>query len=216
MADIREKTKHMGKKEACSYLLNYYWYHALIAAAILALIFLFGTHYLFGRKPTLFSCVIVNQEMDAARDQKLAASFAESAGISEKQVMVDSNYNFSFGDLHLSGVNESSYEKFFFLWRNGEMDAVILSESFYQYCKEMGGEFKALVGKETEGFERYMDGEDCTAVVLDTDHFMEKACGKKGEKLLLAFPANAKHTEERGTFLSYLSSQKGTDWRDGI
>lgn len=206
LADIREKTKHMKKKEACSYVFTYYWYHMLIAVSIAALIFLLGIHYFGGKKPMLFSCIIVNQEIDAARDQKLAAFFAEVAGIPEEQVLVDSNYNFSFEDLHLSGVNESSYEKFFFLWRNGEIDAVILSESFYQHCRKMGGEFQVLTKEETEGFEVYEDGEECTAVVLGTDRFMEKVSGKEEEKLLLAFPVTAGHTAESRAFLSYLGS----------
>lgn len=202
--DIREKTSGMSRQEACSYVLTYYWYHILITVSIIALIFLFFTHYAFGNKKPLFTCIIVNQEMDTARDGRLAERFAKETGLPEKQVVIDSDYNFSYDDLKLEGVNEGSYEKFFFQWRNEEIDAVILPESFYRHCRKMGGEFRVLEESDIKGFEAYMDEGQRRAVILGADSFMEKVTGKQDEKLLLAFPSSGKHTEESREFLDYI------------
>lgn len=205
--DIKEKTSDMSRREACSYILAYYWYHILIAASIAALVLLFGSHYAFGNRKPVFTCIIVNQEMDASRDQEMAQSFAEEAQLPEDRVVIDSGYNFSYGEFRLEGTNESSYEKFFFQWQNQEIDAVILSESFYLHCKEMGGRFQTLEESETGGFAPYMDDGQCTAVVLGSDSFTELVNGKKDEKLLLAFPSSGKHVEESRKFLKCLSGE---------
>ena len=207
LADIREKTSQMSKKEACEYILTYYWYHILIIFSITALILLFGVHYAFGNKKPLFTCALVNQEQELLWDQELTEGFAAFSGLPDDRIVIDSDYNFSYGDVKLEGVNESSYEKFFFQWQNGELDAVILPESFYHYVKEMGGRFRTLTEEETEGFTVYMDGEACTAVVLEAAAFTERAVGKSGERQLLAFPGSGKHTEESMDFLKYMRIQ---------
>lgn len=204
LEDIKAKTSAMDRKEAFSYILTYYWYHILGIVLAAALILLFTGHYLFGNQKPIFTCVMVNQRMDDDRDQRIAKSFADAAGLPEKQVVVDSNYHFSYDQTILEGVNESSYEKFFFQWGNKELDAVILSEGFYRHCKSMGGEFRQLTEKETEGFAEYMDGGTCTAVILGRDRFLEQVNGKKDEKLLLAFPTTGKHEKESGQFLKFL------------
>lgn len=205
--DIQEKTAGLGRKETCAYILTYYWYHMLIFVAIVALVFLFGVHYGFGNKKPVFTCLMVNQEIDTVRDQEMAESFAKESGLPKDRVVIDSDYNFSYDGLQLEGVNESSYEKLFFQWQNQEIDAMIMSESFYMHCKEMGGGFHILDGQDTEGFTAYMDGGKCTAVVLGNDSFTELLNGKKDEKLLLAFPSSRKHTEENRSFLAYMKNQ---------
>ena len=71
-------------------------------------------------------------------------NFSKASGIDVNRMDINSDYNISYGDMHLEGINESSYEKFFLKWQNGELDAVILPESFYEYCKELGGYSKVL------------------------------------------------------------------------
>lgn len=202
--DIKEKTSGMNKQETCSYILAYYWYHILIVASVIALVLLFAIHYGFGNKKPLFTCLIVNQEMDGLRDQEMARSFAREAGLPEDRVVIDSDYNFSYGKFQLEGANESSYEKFFFQWQNQEIDAVIMSESFYLHCKELGGGFRVLEESEVEGFTAYMDEGQCRAVTLGNDRFTERVNGKKDEKLLLAFPVSGKHVEASKSFLEFL------------
>lgn len=203
--DIKEKTSGMGRKEALAYLFTYYWYHMLAFISVAALIFLFAAHYGFGNKKPLFTCMIVNQETDTGRDLRIRDAFAQDAGILPERVVIDSSYQFSFGQFQIQGVNESSYEKFFFQWGNHEIDAVILPESFYWHCKEMGGDFYALDGIDADGMELYVDEGQGKAVVLGEDRFMETAAGEKGGKLLLAFPISGESTEMRKSFLKFVS-----------
>ena len=204
--DIKEKTSDMDKKDTCSYIAAYYWPHIAGCIFMIALILLFGGHYLFGNKKPAFTCVIVNQKNDAGRDRRMAESYAEEAGLGSEEVRVDSDYIFSYGDVQIQGVNESSYEKFFFQWKNKEVDAVIMPESFYRYVKEMGGEFRSI--EDTGGFEAYMDGEICTAAVLGADSGPNQESWQIEEKLLLAFPSNGKHKDEADKFRIYLEHVK--------
>lgn len=199
--DIKEKTVGTSRQEKASYVFTYYWYHILIIISIIVLIFFTVRFYVFGNQKPEFTCVLVNQEMDDNRDARIAQIFAEENGIDPERVTVDSDYVFSYGDVQLQGVNESSYDKFFLKWRNEEIDAVILSESMYEFCREMRGEFRSLKDMDTSGFETYTDGGEVTAVVLGMDKFMEEATGTTEEKALLAFPDNGKHAELCDDFL---------------
>ena len=207
--DIREKTTGMNRKEKVSHVITYYWYHFLIIVSIVALIFFAVRFYVFGNQKPEFTCVLVNQEIDDDRDAEIAQSFAKENDLDPDLVTVDSDYVFSYGDVQLQGVNESSYDKFFLKWRNEELDAVILSESMYQYCREMRGEFRSLEDMDTSGFETYTDGGKVTAVVLGKDEFMEAAIGKTDEKLLLAFPDNGRHADLCDDFLQCIREFKG-------
>lgn len=203
IADVGEKTSNMNKKEKYSYIATYYWPHILGVVSIIALFLLFGEHYLFGNSKPEFTCVFVNQRVDIERDGKIAETFSKEAKLDIKEVAIDSDYNFSYGDIHLEGVNESAYDKFFFQWQNGELDAVILSEGFYQYCQELGGEFRSIEVEEIGKFEPYMDDGICTAVVLGKDNFTKIVSGSETERLLLAFPKTGKHEENSKKFLRY-------------
>ena len=218
--DIRSKTKNMSRQAKTEYILNYYWYHMLGIAAAAALILLFAAHYGLGNKKPLFTCLMINQGLDEARDLRIRDEFAQRADLPRERVVVDSDYNFSYGQFRLEGTNESSYEKFFFQWRNQEIDAVILSESFYKHCREMGGDFRVLANEMSEGagnrLQAYMDEGECRAVVLGTDLYTKKITGKEDEKLLLAFPEYGNSSEsslkESRIFLEYACEklQEGT------
>lgn len=210
LKEIREKTSGMGRKEACSYIFTYYWYHMLGIAAAAALIFLFAVHYGFGNKKPVFTCVIVNQVTDGEEDLRLRDDFAGWSGLQKERIVIDSSYLFSYGDLRMEGTNESSYEKFFFQWRNRELDAVIVPESFYRHCKGMGGSFHLLEEREiTEaGSLPYMDEGECRAVLLSEAGLMEKITGRQDEKLLLAFPETGELSEESKSFLKYMCGER--------
>ena len=124
--DIREKTEGMSRQDKVSYILTYYWYHMLIIFSVLALIVIFIVHYATYKKPE-FTCVMVNQQIDTQRDNQMTEGFAKFSKMDPKRIEINSNYNFSYGDLKLADVNESSNEKFFLQWRNNELDAVIMS-----------------------------------------------------------------------------------------
>lgn len=213
--DIKEKTSGMGRKEALAYIFTYYWYHMLAFVSVAALIFLFAAHYGSGNKKPLFTCMIVNQQTDAGRDLRIRDAFAQYADILPERVVIDSGCQFSYGQFRIQGVNESSYEKFFFQWGNHEIDAVIMPESFYRHCREMGGDFYVLDGKDVEGMELYMDEGQAKAAVLGEDRFMETAAGEKGGKLLLAFPVSGERTQMRNSFLKFVS-RTWKDHKEGI
>lgn len=183
--DIREKTSEMSKGERVSYILTYYWYHILGVVSVVALIFIFAMHYI-GKQEVTFSCVRVNREINTARDNEITKEFAKFSGEKTDSIVIDSNYNFSYGDVKLEGVNESSYEKFFLQWRNGELDAVIMPKSFYQHCLEMNGEFLEI------------DKDNGTFVLLGED--------QNGEDIVLAFPSTGKHEKMRKEFLNYVNA----------
>lgn len=140
--DIRTKTKDMDREHAAEYVLNYYWYHILLGAIALGLLILLIYHVFWGRnqKPE-FTCVIVNQEVNFSRDARMAEQFSAFSGIREKKCSIDSDYLISYDEVELPEANESSYEKFFFNWSSGVIDAVVMPESFYKYCLELGGAF---------------------------------------------------------------------------
>lgn len=83
-ADLKENMKGMDRKEAASYIKSYYWYHILcgICAAVLLVFGVFHFTVLAKVRP-VFTCVMVNQEIDSARDRKLADAFSQNLGISE-------------------------------------------------------------------------------------------------------------------------------------
>lgn len=203
VVDIREKTSGMDRKSRCSYILTYYWPHILGSISIVALILLFSGHYIYGNKKPEFTCVMVDQGTDTDRDSRMAESFAEENGLDSELVTVDSSYIFSYGEYQMQGVDESSYEKFFFQWRNQELDAVIMPESFYQYCLEMGGSFRIINVSDTGTLEPYMDGGECRGVILGMDSFAEEVFGVE-EQLLLAFPETEREVKYNKEFLSYI------------
>lgn len=202
--DIREKTEGMSRQDKVSYILTYYWYHMLIIFSVLALIVIFIVHYATYKKSE-FTCVMVNQQIDTQRDNQMTEEFAKFSKMDPKRIEINSNYNFSYGDLKLADVNESSNEKFFLQWRNNELDTVIMTESFYEYCKEVGGEFRDLDawGIDTGTYEKYQDHGKTTGIVLGTDQMTEKVTGT-GEKLLLVFPSNGKHEKASKMYLKYI------------
>lgn len=144
MEDIHKKTIQMDRRQRAEYILAYYWYHLLFVLLGAGLLILLVRHLFFGEPPKEFTCVLVGQMVDHERDEALAADFAEASGIPLEQIEIDSDYVFSYGDVRLEGVNESSCEKFFFRWGSGELDAVLMPESFYRYCRELEYEFADL------------------------------------------------------------------------
>lgn len=206
--DIQEKTFKMNRREKFSYVMTYYWYHMLIAVTVVALVVLFSSHFVL-RKELEFTCVAVNQRMDEEWEKTIAEGFSKELEVGTSRVAVDSSYQFSYDDIKMEGVNESSYEKFFLKWQNGELDAVILSESFYRHCVKMSGRFLEVDKMGVEGMQIYEDDGKNTAVVLDED------CN--GEALLLAFPSSGKHEEICRKFIAFMKENDeigGNEYED--
>ena len=206
--DIKEKTQDMSIKEKVAYVITYYWYHILIIVSIIALIFFTVRFYLFGNVRPEFTCVIADHVMNEETAEQIAGDFADMAGLDPELVEIDPDYFFSYGDVEMEGVNESSYEKFFLRWRNQELDAVIIPESLYRFCEEMGGSCRSLEDMDTTGLETYTDNGVCTAVVLGEADMIEEVTGKEEEKLLLAFPDNGRHEELCEVFLRCIADMQ--------
>ncbi|MCD7957077.1 MAG: hypothetical protein LUG93_15275 [Lachnospiraceae bacterium] len=201
---IRQRMSCMTAGERVSYIITYYWYHILGMAALLFLPVFLAVHVAGAMERTEFTCVLVNQAIDYERDDELGERLADWLGLKASLVEVDSDYNISYGDVQLDGVNESSYEKFFFKWNNKELDAVILPESFYEYCKELGGSFRDLQEFETGDLPLYEDSGTIVGVRIEETGLLNDLSNETGEVLLLVFPESADRMEYCQSFLDYI------------
>ena len=202
--EIRKNTAGMNRREKGEYILTYYWYHILGMIGAICLILFLIIHFGFREAPPLFTCALVNQEINFTRDEEIEKDFSAVSGIDEKRMEINSDFNIAYGDIEPEGINESSYEKFFFKWQNGELDAVVLPESFYKYCEKLGGTFRNLEGWNTEGFSLYRDKGIATAVEVENTKLSGYLENKTGEPLLLAFPDTGKNEEECQAFLDFI------------
>ena len=202
--EIKENTAGMSPRGKAEYILTYYWYHILGIAAAVGLVLFLIIHFGFREAPPLFTCAMVNQEINYERDGKLEEDFSEASGIDPDRMDINSDFNISYGDTKLEGVNESSYEKFFFKWQNRELDAVVLPESFYKYCRELGGTFRSIAGWDTEGMSVYEDGGEATAVDVADTSLAGYLSNETGERLLLAFPDTGEHEDSCREFLDFI------------
>lgn len=215
ITDIREKTADMNREQAVEYVFTYYWYHMLLAAAALGLIILLIYHIGWGKQRTDFACVMVNQQIDRERDERLAQAFADAAGMDAKAVSVDSDYQISYGDVELEGVMESSYEKFFFNWSAGKIDAVLMPESFYKYCRAQGGSYAdtgELAGeKETEVSpgKFFEDGGKITGIYAAQTALAEYVIIDENDPLLCVFLPESRHEEANRDFVRFVCGIEG-------
>ncbi len=184
--DIREKTADMNREQAWEYIANYYWYHILIAFILTGLSVLLIYHIGWGDRRKEFTCVIVNQEIDYVRDKEMAEEFSAWSGIKSKQILIDSDYLISYRDKQIESVKESSYEKFFFNWQAGEIDAMVMPESFYEYCLDQGGVF-------TE-----------EKIPVGTTRLGESLAEEEGDPVYLVFAADSRHKQACGKFREYI------------
>lgn len=213
LKEIREKTSGMGRKEACSYIFTYYWYHMLGIAAAAALILLFAVHYGFGNKKPVFTCVIVNQVTDGEEDLRLRDDFAGWAGLQKERIVIDSSYLFSYGDLRMEGTNESSYEKFFFQWYTKEIDAVLMPESFYWHCKRLEYdfmEFEELLSKEQRvslNGQLLLEDKKAQALYIEKTQLSPYVEEMTEDATILVFLSNEKHLEAKKAFLKFATEK---------
>lgn len=207
-ADFRQKTASMDGRQKAEYILTYYWYHILLLLVVAGLFFLLVRHLFFREPPKEWTCVLVNQRVDYERDERLAADFAQSCGLRAEQILVDSDYVFSYDEVKLEAANESSYEKFFFQWYNGEMDAVLMPESFYQHCKKLEYDFADLgqmLGREQQ--EKWdgqlLGGTKKEALYIEGTRLASYVEQSQGEQIVLVFLPNGKHRETAAAFWEF-------------
>lgn len=203
--DYKDKTQSMNRQEKMEYTLTYYWYHMLGIVAVIGFILFLILHIKFGMQKPEFTCVLVNQEIDYERDERLAHEIAKELELKDEYVLVDSDFQISYENVKLTGINESSYEKFFFKWQNEEIDAVILPESFYHYCKKAGGTFKNVEELGAAGLSLYEDDGCYRAIYIEDTGLMEVLKSDRKEPLLLAFPDTGQHEEKCNRFITYIT-----------
>lgn len=206
--NIKSNTSTMTKEQKVDYILTYYWPHILGTFAIVALLIFLPVHFVFGNQKPEFTLVMVNQDINPQRDKKIAKAFAKESKISQKRINIDSDFNLSYGDVQLEGINESSYEKFFFKWQGGELDAVVMPESFYQYCKGLDGEFLDVKQFDTGKLSLYTDGQKASGILV-TDAEMDslKLDKTSKENYVIIFPATGQHKEAVQKFLHFLNQE---------
>ena len=210
LRNIKEKTHGMTGRERAGYILTYYWYHLLgIGGAVGLLVFLI-VHFAFPDPPPVFSCAIVNQEIDYERDEVLAADFARAAELERASIVIDSNYHISFTE-ERSAENESAFDKLFFKWAGQELDAVIMSEDFLRYCISVGGEFysaQEIENGSTNTEIAWSQVENMWVIpVWETalrDYLDKTEEELKEENILLAFPREGKNLETCRKFVTFI------------
>lgn len=209
MEDIHKKTIQMDRRQRAEYILTYYWYHLLFVLLGAGLLILLVRHLFFGEPPKEFTCVLVGQMVDHERDEALAADFAEASGIPLEQIEIDSDYVFSYGDVRLEGVNESSCEKFFFRWGSGELDAVLMPESFYRYCRELEYEFADLGAMCTEEQQERYRGQFVEtegrqeALYVEITRLMPYVRQTDEDRMVLVYLPESVHETAGRAFLEY-------------
>lgn len=197
---IRETTKEMTRKEKLEYIFTYYWYHILGILVAVGLVVFGIVHFAFPEKKPLFTCALVNQKIDSTRDTELAEDFADNSGLEQERVRFDSDYIISYQS---DNSNESGFDKFFFQWSGGELDAVVMTEDFLSYCIEVGGEFHPADQFNTEGLD-LVDVDGVQAVKLTGTKLEQSLDGTENQDLVLVFPETGKHTENCQKFLEYI------------
>ncbi len=196
--EIRKNTAGMTGSEKAAYIAEYYWYHILLAALALLIGIIAVYHFTFGKHTVSFQCIIVNEKTDDSRDASLASALSEELGIEEREITVDSNYSVSLDGssegTEMAGTDYSGYDKFFFGWANGELDAVIMPESLLEYCVGLGGELRSV---NTSGEVSIPLTETALAEVIEED---------EEDSMVLVFPENGKHQEAAEQFLKSIQS----------
>lgn len=207
LQDIRTQTAGMSASQKAEYIITYYWYHMLGIFAAAALMVSCIVHFGFGEKEPYFSCVLINQPIDYDRDGELEQAFSAYLGEQNKgAVDISSDYNFSYGNVKLENVNESSYEKFFFRLGGEELDAIIMPESFYEHCLEMDVEFIDLAGMRTGDLPVFAENGKQTGIYIEQTGLAAWLDDRTGENLFLAFPVSGADREACQKFLDFLDT----------
>lgn len=210
LKDIQKNTEQMDAKQKTEYILTYYWYYLLFAFLGTGLLILLVRHLFFQEPPEEFACILVNQTVDYERDEALLQDFAKWSGIAPERILVDSDYVFSYGDVRLEAANESSYEKFFFRWGTGELDAVLMPESFYRYCKELEYDFADIslfcTAKQREKHEGDFIEEDgrYEALYAENTLLMPYLRQAEDDRIVLVCLPESEHEEAASVFLAFV------------
>jgi len=160
--------------------------------------------FTFPAAKTEFTCVLVNQQIDYERDQELEKEFAGQSGMAKKQIVIDSDYNVSYPGNELGDDSKNSFDKLFLKWSNGEVDAIVMTDDFLEYCVSVGGEFYDA-GKFRTGDLSVcrMDGASGIDLTECKTKLGLESAGD--EKLILVFPKEGSRKEMCQRFIDFIN-----------
>lgn len=153
--------------------------------AVLALLIFLVVHFAFPEEKPFFKCALVNQKIDSDRDVVLSEEFATFSGLDVKRIVFD---------------------KFFFQWSKGELDAVILTKDFLKYCTSVGGEYYSADEFETKDLNLCEAG-GTKAIDLTGTKLESELDGTEKEDLVLVFTATGIHKEMCQKYIDFLSEK---------
>jgi len=208
---IHDTTAHMGRRQKAEYILTYYWYHMLGVLAAAGLTIFIIVHFAFAPDPPAFTCVLVNQAIDWQRDAQVAEAFSGDSGIETDLIVIDSDYNISYPGHELKGINESSYEKFFFKWANHEIEAAVMPESFLKYCSSLGGVYREMDEFDTGSLELFKSGGEAVGIMAEKTRLADYMVNETGEPLILVFPVEGKNQENCQTFIDFIQTDSSEE-----
>lgn len=176
--------------------------------AVLALLIFLVVHFAFPEEKPFFKCALVNQKIDSDRDVVLSEEFATFSGLDAKRIVFDSDYVISYKEAEekQDAGNESGFDKFFFQWSKGELDAVILTKDFLKYCTSVGGEYCSADEFETKDLNLCEAG-GIKAIDLTGTKLESELDGTEKEDLVLVFTATGIHKEMCQKYIDFLSEK---------
>ena len=176
--------------------------------AVLALLIFLVVHFAFPEEKPFFKCALVNQKIDSDRDVVLSEEFATFSGLDAKRIVFDSDYVISYKEAEekQDAGNESGFDKFFFQWSKGELDAVILTKDFLKYCTSVGGEYYSADEFEIKDLNLCEAG-GTKAIDLTGTKLESELDGTEKEDIVLVFTATGIHKEMCQKYIDFLSEK---------
>lgn len=219
----KEKTAEMTKEQKVQYVIDYYT--GFIAGSVVVLIAICWLiyHFAFDNKEYGFNCALVNCSMETGSSE-LSDRLTEYYGYNPRKetASFDSGYQIAYPGVDNEAADNSFYEKFFLNIRMEMLDAVIMPQSYMEYCNTVGHTFYDVYdvldaeqikkyepyfvkGKDDEGVE-YTCGIDIGKMQFFDKMGIVEVEANKGEPFILSFAFGGKHLEESRKFLTFLES----------
>ncbi len=220
-ADKKRQWQSMTWPEKLDHIWTYYRAWIFSAVFVIAGAVWLVSRYLLDNEECGFSLGLINGYMEKG-DVALSAELDEFFGFQEGETYAyfDTAYQFSYTGVENSAGDNSFYEKFFLNIRMGELDAVIMPESFFEYCNDLEPIFcdvRSVLSEEQQGAweDYYVMGQTedgaayaCGIDISHLDYINAEGMGfvgeNNGEAFILAFPVTGEHRALGGALLRYI------------
>lgn len=219
----KEKTAEMTKEQKINYIIEYYLAFIIGAFVLVIAIVWLVFHFVADDKEEGFNCALVNCAVEG-NSIELSDEMTKFFGYDpkEKEAYFDIDYQIAYPGVDNEAADNSFYEKFFLNIRMEVLDAVIMPQSFMEYCNTVGHPFydvyDVLSEEQIKTYEPYfLKGKDeegneytCGIDISKSEFFDEMGIygvkANEKEPLVLAFAYGGKHLEESREFLNYLET----------